>query len=88
MEEKKMYVCPLCGTEYDTPKAMAHCILECEERQRVEAERLQQEKLDQEKAKRWDEVVAAEKRYRDLYLQFRNDYQTGLWRDLCFLGTF
>ncbi len=80
MEEKKKYVCPLCGTEYDTPKAMAHCVLECEEKQRAERERLRQEQLDQEKDKRWDEVVAAGERYKELFYQFFNDYQGGTWR--------
>lgn len=69
MEEKMKYVCPLCGTEYDTPKAMAHCVLECEEKKRAEEERLRRERLDQEKDKRWDEVVAAYRRYTDLCLQ-------------------
>lgn len=79
MEEKQKYVCPLCGSEYGTPKAMAHCILECEEKQRAEAERIRQEKLDQEKDKRWNEVVVAEKKYRDLYRQFATDYPTTAW---------
>lgn len=74
MEEKKSYVCPLCGTKYDTPKAMAHCILECEEKQCAEAERLRRQKLDQEKDNRWGEVVAAGERYKGLYRQFANDY--------------
>lgn len=80
MEEKKKYVCPLCSTEYDTPKAMAHCILECEEKQRAEAERLQREKLDQEKDKRWDEVVTAWRRYKELSRKFVNDYPANTWR--------
>lgn len=79
MEEKKAYVCPLCGTEYDTPKAMAHCILECEEKQRAEEEHIRREKLDQEKDKRWDEVVAAGKRYKDLFRRFDNDYPNITW---------
>ncbi len=80
MEEKKKYVCPLCGTEYDTPKAMAHCVLECEEKQRAEAGRLRRERLDQEKDKRWDEVVAAGQRYKELYCRFANDYPGSTWR--------
>lgn len=74
MEEKQTYVCPLCSTEHDTPKAMAHCILECEEKQRAETERLRQQKLNQEKDKRWDEVIEAGRRYKALYRQFYNDY--------------
>jgi len=80
MEEKMKYVCPLCGTEYDTPKAMAHCVLECEEKKRAEEERLRREKLNQEKDKRWDEVVNAGKVYRDLYRQFLNDYPSSPWK--------
>lgn len=79
MDEQKKYVCPLCGIEYDTPKAMAHCILECEEKQRAEEERIRQEKLDQEKDKRWDEVVAARENYKRLCNQFFNDYPRGVW---------
>lgn len=74
MEEKKTYVCPLCGTKHDTPKDMAHCILECDEKQRVETERLRRQQLDQEKDKRWEEVVASWERYRDLYYKFDSDY--------------
>lgn len=80
MEEKMKYVCPLCGTEYDTPKAMAHCVLECEEKKRAEEERLRRERLDQEKDKRWDEVVAAYRRYTDLFRRFSDDYPGGAYR--------
>lgn len=80
MGEQKKYVCPLCGTEYDTPKAMAHCILECEEKQRAETERLRRQQLDQEQDKRWDEVVAAWDTYRNLYRKFMNDYPICTWK--------
>lgn len=80
MEEKKAYVCPLCSTEYDTPKAMAHCVLECEEKQRAEAERLRRQQLEQERDKRWEEVVAANNVYRELCNRFFNDYPISIWR--------
>lgn len=74
MGNQKKYVCPLCGTEHDTPKAMAHCILECEEKQRAEAERIQREKLNQEKDKRLEEVISAGERYCNLLNTFFKDY--------------
>lgn len=85
MGEKKTYVCPLCGAEHDTPKAMAHCVLECEEKQRAEAERLRRQQLDQEQDKRWNEVVAAWDTYRNLYRKFTNDkftndYPVFVWK--------
>lgn len=80
MEEQKKYVCPLCGTQYDTPKAMAHCILECEEKQRAETERLRRQKLNQEKDKRWDEVVKAHDVYRELCDRFFKDYPIATWK--------
>ena len=37
MAEDK-YICGYCGAEYDPPAARAHCELECDEKQKVEAE--------------------------------------------------
>lgn len=43
------------------------------EKEKVEAER--KKKLAEERAARWKEVEEAEKRYRDLYTKFCEDYK-------------
>ena len=68
------YTCPYCNTEYGSPVDLAHCILSCEEKKKVEEEKLKQEKLAFEKEARIKEIEAAEKHYRKLVAAFVKDY--------------
>jgi hypothetical protein len=68
------YTCPYCNEEYNSPVDLAHCILSCEEKKRVEEEKKQKEKLEAEKEVRKKEIEAAEKHYHELIKSYIKDY--------------
>ena len=68
------YTCPYCNEEYTEPSDLAHCILSCEEKKRVEEEKIKQEQLAAEKEFRKNEIEEAEKHYRKLLTDFIKDY--------------
>ena len=68
------YSCPYCKTEYTEPTDLAHCILSCEEKKRIEEEEKKREKLAAEKDARYNEIKAAEKHYSELVKDYVKDY--------------
>lgn len=68
------YTCPYCKEEYSEPADLAHCILSCEEKKRIEEEKLKKEQLAAEKEIRMKEIEEAEKHYRELLTAFVKDY--------------
>ena len=68
------YACPYCKEEYANPVDLAHCILSCEEKNRIEEEKQKKEKLVAEKEARKKEVEEAANNYQKLLKAFVNDY--------------
>lgn len=70
----KFYECPYCGTEYGIPSDLAHCILSCEEKKRIEEKKRQEERLAEEKDARKKEVDEALEKYKTLLRKYMRDY--------------
>jgi hypothetical protein len=68
------YACPYCKEEYSNPVDLAHCILSCEEKKKIEEEKRKKAKLAAEKDARYQEVMDAKEKYRQLVSAFINDY--------------
>ena len=68
------YTCPYCKEEYSSPVDLAHCILSCEEKQRIEEAKKQHEKLKAEQKAREKEIEDVEKHYRELIKNYIKDY--------------
>lgn len=68
------YTCPYCKEEYTDPVDLAHCILSCEEKKKVEEEKQKQEKLAAEKDARYKEIQAAEEKLIELKKAYIEDY--------------
>ena len=68
------YTCPYCKEEYTDPVDLAHCILSCEEKKRIEEEKQKKEKLAAEKDARYKEIKAAEEHYSELVRAYVKDY--------------
>lgn len=71
---KKIYVCPYCKEEHETPSSFAHCILDCEEKIKIEEEAKQKAKLAAEKEARYKEVVDAYENFEELRIKYVDDY--------------
>jgi hypothetical protein len=75
MEKKNaFYTCPYCEKEYSNPVDLAHCILSCEEKQRIAEEKAKREKLVAEKDTRYKEVLHAYENFEELRSKFVDDY--------------
>ena len=68
------YACPYCKEEYTDPVDLAHCILSCEEKKKIEEEKQKAEKLAAEKDARYKEIQAAEEKLIELKKAYVNDY--------------
>lgn len=68
------YTCPYCKEEYANPVDLAHCILRCEGKKRVEEEEAKRAKLEAERRLRYDAVVDAYKKFEELRSKFVDDY--------------
>ena len=61
------YTCPYCKEEYSAPSDLAHCILSCEEKKRIE-------KKTAEKEARYKEVIYAYENFAELRNKYVDDY--------------
>lgn len=68
------YTCPICGEHCETPVELAHCILACEEKKRVEEEKKKAEELKAAKDARKKEVDDAFDKWVELRNAYQNDY--------------
>jgi hypothetical protein len=70
------YACPYCKEEYANPVDLAHCILSCEEKKKIEEEKQKAEKLAAEKDARYKEIMDALENWRNLMNAYLEDYGT------------
>jgi hypothetical protein len=68
------YTCPYCKEEYSAPADLAHCILSCEEKKRIEEAEAKKAKLAAEKEARYKEVVDAYENFEELRDKYVDDY--------------
>lgn len=68
------YTCPYCKEEYTDPVDLAHCILSCEEKKKIEEEKQKEEKLAAEKEARYEEIQEVEKQLIELKKAYIKDY--------------
>ena len=68
------YTCPYCKEEYSAPSDLAHCILSCEEKKRIEEKAAKEAKLKAEKEARYKEVIDAYVNFEELRSKFVDDY--------------
>ena len=71
---KKLYTCPYCKGEHETPGSLARCILVCEDKIKMEEEAKQKAKLAAEKDARYKEVIDAYENFEELRSKYVNDY--------------
>ncbi len=71
---KKLYTCPYCKGEHETPGSFARCILDCEEKIKIEEEAKQKVKLAAEKEARYKEVIDAYENFEELRSKYVDDY--------------
>ena len=69
-----LYICPYCKGAHETPGSLARCILDCEEKKKIEEEMAKKAKLDAEKEARKKEVDDALQNYKKLLAAYMNDY--------------
>lgn len=69
-----LYICPYCKGAHETPGGLARCILDCEEKKKIEEEKAKKAKLDAEKEARKKEVDDALQNYKKLIAAYMNDY--------------
>ena len=75
MENKHaLYICPYCKGAHETPGGLARCILDCEEKKKIEEEKAKKAKLDAEKETRKKEVDDALQNYKKLLAAYMDDY--------------
>lgn len=72
--EKKLYTCPYCKGEHETPGGLARCILDCEEKKKIEEEAKQKAMLAAEKEARYQEVIHAFENFDELRSKYVEDY--------------
>ncbi len=75
-ENKKPYVCAICGADYGSPIERAHCEITCEEKRAEAAERERQAKLAQDMDRRKKEILVKFDELRELCLKFSEEYDT------------
>lgn len=68
------YTCPYCNEEYGDPVDLAHCILSCEEKKKIEEEKKRQEELELTRKTREEEIEAVEKKLNGLIRAYLKDY--------------
>lgn len=68
------YTCPYCNEEYNNPVDLAHCILSCEEKKKIEEEKKRQEELELTRETREKEIEAVEKKLNELVRAYLKDY--------------
>ena len=68
------YTCPYCKEEYSAPSDLAHCILSCEEKKRIEEEQAKKAKIKAEKEARYKEVIDAYDNFEELRSKYVDDY--------------
>ena len=73
-KKHELYICPYCKGAYETPGGLARCILDCEEKIKIEEEAKQKAKLAAEKEARHKEVVDAYDNFDELRNKFVEDY--------------
>jgi hypothetical protein len=71
---KKLYTCPYCKGEHETPGSLARCILDCEEKLKIEEEAKKKAKLAAEKEARYFEVIHAYENFEELRSKYVDDY--------------
>ena len=71
---KKLYTCPYCKGEHETPGSLARCILVCEDKIKMEEEAKQKAKLVAEKEARYKEVINAYENFEELRNKYVEDY--------------
>lgn len=71
---KKIYTCPYCNKEHETPGGLARCILVCEDKIKIEEETKQKAKLIAEKEARYKEVIHAYDNFEELRSKYVDDY--------------
>lgn len=69
-----LYICPYCKGSHETPGGLARCILDCEEKKKIEEEVKQKAKLAAEKETRYKEVLDAYENFEELKSKFVEDY--------------
>lgn len=69
-----LYICPYCKGAHETPGGLARCILDCEEKKKIEEEIAKKAKLDAEKEARKKEVDDALQNYKNLLAAYIDDY--------------
>lgn len=72
--EKKTYICPYCGIEHKTPSELAHCILSCESKKKIEEENKRKKQLEAEKNSRKEVIEAKQKELNKLISSYIKDY--------------
>lgn len=68
------YICPYCNGAYETPGGLARCILDCEEKKKIEEEKARKAKLEAEKEARKTEIEETEKKLIELKSSYIKDY--------------
>ena len=75
MENKyALYICPYCKEAHETPGGLARCILDCEEKKKIEEEKAKKAKLESEKETRKKEIDEAFQKYVRLFRAYIDDY--------------
>ena len=72
--EDMFYTCPYCKEEYTNPSDLAHCILSCEEKKKIEERKRKKAELALEKEMRTKEVDDAWTNYVTLLKAYVKDY--------------
>ena len=72
--DNTFYTCPYCQEEYADPVDLAHCILSCECKKKLEEENRKKEELALEKETRKKEIEDALKNWRKLMKAYIEDY--------------
>lgn len=81
-----LYICPYCKGTHETPGGLARCILDCEEKKKIEEEKTRKAKLEAEKETRKKEVDDALETYKKLLSAYMDDYgiYSGVYEDNIF----
>lgn len=72
--DNTFYTCPYCKEEYINPSDLAHCILSCEDKKKVEEEKRKKEELALKKEARQKELDEAFENWNKLRREFIKDY--------------